>query len=66
MMSKDVNVTKVQELLKKASELEQGNKGKDAKQEYLNDKFLFIRRRTNSIDKLFKRGKNISKIILLI
>ena len=39
-MSKDVNVTKVQELLKKASELEQGNKGKDAKQEEIKRKYL--------------------------
>ena len=41
MMSKYVNVTKVQELLKKASELEQGNKGKDAKQEEIKRKYLF-------------------------
>ncbi len=40
-MSKYVNVTKVQELFQKLSELEQGNKEKNGKQEEIKRKYLF-------------------------
>ncbi len=41
MMSKDVDVTKVQELLKKISELEQENKDQNGKKETIKRKYLF-------------------------
>ena len=40
MMSKDVDVTKVQELLKKISELEQENKDRNGKKETIKRKYL--------------------------
>ena len=40
MMSKDVDVTKVQELLKKISELEQENKDQNGKKETIKRKYL--------------------------
>ena len=40
-MSKDVDVTKVQELLKKISELEQENKDQNGKKETIKRKYLF-------------------------